>query len=373
MRKRHSQWLWCAVVAACLITPRDVFALELKGYYKNLLTFSETGPGDDYYSDMNRLRLEMDSNITRTLSAKVIYDNELIFGSFLNTPEFALLKAQPQDTYFDLDKVLADTGDVYWRHSLYRCYLAYTGEKTTLTAGRQRVALGVGKIWNPKDLINPVSPLSLERDERTGADAIHADFHLGALSGLGLVYAKKDAAENAVIKAKTNLKGYDLSAMAGRFGEDAVLGLDFSGYIGDSGFRGEGTYTFADQRDDFVRGVLSWDYTFENTLYVLLEYLYNGGNIDGMASPYQFTGEIITKNRNFLGIGMGYDLTPLVRLDALSILDLDGESIFLGPSIKYNIVQNVDWITGAQFFRGRQDGEYGSMPDVYYTQAQWYF
>ncbi|MBI5746104.1 MAG: hypothetical protein HZA13_03775 [Nitrospirae bacterium] len=352
---------------------KDYVRIDLKGYYKNLLTISETNLKQDYYSDLNRLRFDFNISLASKLSVKIAYDHDLIFGSILNTNEFAVLKDQGTDTYYRLDAVLADRSEIYWRHSFYRLYLRYTEEKMSLTAGKQRIALGVGKIWNPEDIINPSNPLSIEREERAGSDAIQADFHFGTFSGTSFIYARKESEHDFVIKPKTNFKGYDISALTGLFGKKSVIGFDFSGYIGDTGLRGEGTYTFHPERRNFFRFDLSWDYTFLNSLYILMEYFYNGGNIRNGGFLNQLSGEISTRNRNFLDINIGYDITPLIKFDTLSIWDIYENSIFINPSVKYNIFEGIDWLSGVQLFMGKPDGEYDKLPNFYYTQIQWYF
>lgn len=351
----------------------DGVSIYLRGYYKNILSRSETTAGNTYLADMNRFRLEIDSRMTPELSAKIIYDNEAILGTVLTTPEFNALKLQEEDARYDLDKVLSDTSDVYWKHSLYRGYATYAMKRVTLVAGRQRVALGVGKIWSPEDIINPVNPLSVERDERTGADAVNLDFHISSFSGISFIYAARKSENDVVTRAKANFKGYDCSVMGGKFGNDSVLGFDYSGNIKDSGFRGEAIYTFAREREDYLRYVFSWDYTFSNSFMILLEYFYNGGNTREDIPLSPLANGVATKNRKFLGVGTGYDITPLIRYEDLAIIDPEGRSLYWVPTIKYNFVQNIDWLVGAQLFWASPDSEFGGFSNVYYSQLQWFF
>jgi hypothetical protein len=169
--------------------------------------------------------------------------------------------------------------------------------------------------------------------------------------------------------------GYDLSIVVGEFREDNVIGFDFAGSIGDSGFRGEGVFTNPDEGNDFTRFVLSWDYNFPSTLYLLLEYLYNGGNIGedaSLADLARFTGEIVTGNKNFLALALGYELTPLIRPEFYAIFDIDGGGLFINPGIRYNVFTDLDWIIGVQIFPG-DEGEYKGLPDSFYTSLEWYF
>jgi hypothetical protein len=352
------------------------FELNLSGSFKNLLIAGESQSGGDTWSDLNRLRLDLDLKLSASVNIKVIYDNEAIIGTVLDEPEFISGIEANEETLFDLTKTLVDNPDLFWRHTLYRIYLTYSSDEITLTVGRQRVSWGQTRIWNPTDLFNPVSPLQIEGGQRVGVDALNFEYSFGALSGLNFVYAPDESDKMSVaFRLRTNITGYDLSVVAGYFREDNVIGLDFAGSIRDSGFRGEVAYTDPDVGDDFTRLVLSWDYNFPNTLYLLLEYLYNDGNLGRDAARGElarFTGEIITKNKNFLAVVMSYELTPLIRPELSAIFDFDGGGIFLSPVVNYNIYANLDWMVAAQIFPS-DSGEYEGLPDVYFTSIQWYF
>ncbi len=371
-------FFFAALLYTNLACAAAFYGVNLSGYYKNLFTASESLSGRSFTGDLNRLRLDFDASPFPGIDLKVIYDNEAVLGSVLDTPEFRAAGAAGSVTYFDLDRTSVDRDYLYWRQSLYRAYISCSRGMVTLTVGRQRVALGTGRLWNPEDLLNPVSPLAVERDERRGVDAVAMDISLGAVTGLKLVYGPGRGWNREILFArmKGNLRGYDLSVLFGSFRGNSVLGLDFSGYIGESGFRGESTYTFSQSGPDFLRLVLSFDHTFQSSLYVLAEYLYNGGNRPTGLSPVElsrFDAQIATRNRNFFGFLAGYDLTPLIRLDILTVLDMDDGSLFLGPTVSYNIMENIDLSAGVQLFAGKNNSEYGDLPDLYTAELKWYF
>jgi hypothetical protein len=366
-------------VLLLIILPVNAKAVEfeLGGSFKSLLIAGESLSGDDVWSDLNRLRLDFDLKLAASVNIKVIYDNEVIIGTILDESEFTDAKEVEEETLFDLTKTLVDNPDLFWRHTLYRIYLTYSSDELTFTVGRQRIAWGQARIWNPTDLFNPISPLQIEGGQRLGVDAINFEYSLGALSGFNVVYAPRDESEktSAAVRLRTNIMGYDLSIVVGEFREDDVIGFDFAGSIGDSGFRGEGVFTDPDEGNDFTRLVLSWDYNFPSTLYLLVEYLYNGGNVGedaSLADLARFTGEIVTGNKNFLAIALGYELTPLIRPEFYAIFDIDGGGLFINPGMRYNVFTDLDWIIGVQIFPG-DEGEYKGLPDSFYTSLEWYF
>ena len=47
----------------------------------------------------------------------------------------------------------------------------------TATIGRQQIRFGSGKLWNPLDILNPISPTFIEGgDDQKGTDAVKLDF-----------------------------------------------------------------------------------------------------------------------------------------------------------------------------------------------------
>lgn len=355
-------------------------SLQLTGYYKNLLSRSETiFPSHEPFTlDLNRLRLELRGRAGERATLNIQYDHELFLGSYLRTDQFRVQKSEEPHTYLDLENAYVDRPRIFARDRLYRGYFALSSSPIDVTIGRQRIAWGTARFWNPADLLNPFNPIQLEREERTGVDAALADFHLGPLSTLSLVYAPQENSEgsSAAARVRTNRRGFDFSAMGGRFREDRVVGFDFAGAVKQAGVRGEATYTEAESGRDFVRAVLGGDYTFPNTLSLAAEIYYNGeGERKKEAYLFQrlFSGEILSLARRYVGGSVGYDITPLLRWDNDAILNLDDGSLFFSPNLVYSIIANLDWAVGLQFFMGTDGSEYGAFRNVYYTQLQWFF
>ncbi len=378
------------------IIKKERYSLTLNGSYKNLLIKSKTLPttlytGEYYTSDLNRLTLDMDLTLGNSVLVKTIYNNEAITGSYLNTPEFNILKTIPEDTFYDAASTVSDKPNTYWSHSLYRFYLQHKTKYLTTIIGRQRIAWGQARIWNPTDLFNPQSPLVLESGRRTGVDSINLDYSPYAVTGINIVHGvfKNDdrlseLQRSTGVRLKTNIGSYDLSLIGGRFRDEVVIGADFAGNFGDSGFRGEWTHTDGINRDDQTRVVLSFDHNFKGNIYFLMEYLFNDGHLGydkiKNSNPTTSTlslvnfqnGEITTINKHFLALSVGYDITPLTRGSLTLLTDIDGSEVFASPSINYNLSENSEWIIGAQIAsRGR--GEYESLANSYFTSIELFF
>lgn len=354
--------------------------LKFTGYYKNLLIRSRTWfpLTEPYTLDFSRLRLELQGKLSAAISTDIRYNNEAMLGDYLNSRQFALQKRQEPDNFFDGENIYIDHAAVFMRHRLDRAHLEFATRYADVRVGRQRIAWGTGRFWNPLDLINPFNPLAIERNERAGVDAVMMTRHLGALSRMSLVYAPEHPGSDSstALYLRSNWAEFDFSVMAGQFRVGRVMGLDFSGQIHQMGIHCEAAYTWADRRASFARAVVGGDYTFANTLSLGVEYYFNGQGTAHEADyifNLLFSGASLNLARHYLGIYAGYDFTPLLRWNHYAIININDGSYFLAPSLVYSVITNVDWSVGFQGFGGETGSEYDAFQPVYYTQLQWFF
>lgn len=112
-----------------------------------MLVTSRTSIGlpQSYVLVANRLRLELKGQVIPNLGVDLKYDNELLLGDFVGTPEFALRSNQGRRTWWDLEQVYARGENVEGRHELRRAAVTLSAGATDLRIGRQRVAWGTGR------------------------------------------------------------------------------------------------------------------------------------------------------------------------------------------------------------------------------------
>lgn len=367
------------LLLAAFASPAEEADIQFKGYYKNLLVSSRTVVPlqEDYMLDLNRLRLEARGRPTDWLGFEVQYDHEAFLGSYLDTAQFRQLKATRPATYWDLEDDYLDRGSVFARQRLYRGFVTLNAPVADFLIGRQRIAWGSGRFWNPTDLLNPFNPIAVEREERQGVDALLVQRNLGPLSRLSFVYApQRDTDASRAVQYRTNVANTDLSLTLGEFRGDRVAGLDIVGRVGESGLRLEAAHTDAESGRNFTRAVAGIDYAFQNTLTLTFEYYHNGEGLRDERA-YDFArlhaGLIQNVGRHYVGAQARYDLTPLLRWDNLLIVNTDDRSRFFAPRLTYSITADLDWSGGVQLFRGASGSEYGSFHNLYYTYLQYFF
>jgi hypothetical protein len=374
-----SRW-FVFVLLGCACVGAAAQDLKLSGYYKSLLIGTETvAPAGERYSlDLNRLRLELKGQLSDNVALDVQYDNEVLLGDYLRTRQFALQRDRRPDQYWDLDQNYGAGGSWLGRHRLYRGSVTLSAGDTDVRLGRQRIAWGTGRFWSPVDLLNPINPIALEREERIGVDAALVERKLGPLARISAVYApsRQSGKSSAALSWHANAAGVDYSVIAGRFRGERVAGADVATQWGDAGVRAELTYNEPEAGRAYRRAVLAMDYAFPNTLILSGELYYNGaGTTDRAAYDFAslFAGRIQNVGRRYFGGYASYEITPLVKSVNYVVVNLADESRFVSPTLVFSLKTNLDLTLGAQLFGGSQGSEYARLNDMYYAQLQWFF
>jgi hypothetical protein len=353
---------------------------KFSGYYKNLLTQSETvfPSGERYTADLNRLRLKLEGKPAANLTVDLQYDNEILLGSYLQTAQFQLQKTLQAPTYWNAQAIYSDQSGLFAQHRLYRAALTWSQGATDVRVGRQRIAWGTGRFFSPLDILNPFSPITLERAERVGVDALLVEHKLDALSRVSAVYAPQHDASRSSAAAlwHGNHAGTDYSVVAGRFGQQQVVGADLAGQVGQAGIRAEATHARRLIGAGYTRILIGLDYAFANTL-ILSGELYRDGsgarNRPGYDFAALFAGRVQNLGRRYVAAHASYELTPLLKTSVDLVSNLDDRSYYFSPSLTYSVRNNLDATLGAQLFRGSATTEYGAFKDVIFAQLLWFF
>ncbi len=354
------------------------FSFDFKGYYKNLFFVSkETATDDPFVADLNRLRTEWDLRVTDIFSTKVIWDNEIVVGDFVNTPEFDRFQQRKEIPYLDLESQLVKKNDFYYGMGLYRAYFRIDVAPMAMIVGRQKVDWGVIHLVSPAALYTPLTLFNIEKDEIVGTTAANLIFTLPHGIKVNPVYSLEadfDQSRTGLRVTKT-VGGFDVSVLGGRFLRDTIFGVDFSGQIKGAGIRGEFIYDHGIQNNDFVQLALEMDYAIKK-FYFDVEYFFNsqGTNNPLTALPFPATAnQIKSVHQNFLAFQFIYEALPQLHLLMLDVIDLNGGSIFINPEIKYAPYSWLEFLAGVQVPVGKTNGEFTPLKNFYYFQTQMFF
>ena len=406
---------------------RGDWRLELNGQNRLLGTFSRQLDAERFLVDtldmappralptrsdsgllLNRTRLTAEAAWRDRFSAQLSYDHEARTGSGLDSLGFALGDLVGTGTGFDLDRTYSRHDNVDARHQIYRAWARYEGERLTLTLGRQRIALGRTRLWNPTDLFNPIFPLQIEGTQRIGQDALVARWKLAEELWTEVIWApQRDADESRVAgRVEWIAQAWEGSLMLGRFERDYLIGGDFARNLGDAAMRLEASFTDLAAGGRIWQAVASLDYTFPvgNGVYALIEHLYNEnrgfdfGNQVLTALPalppqtleqrlklveslietpgFQVALDRFPTQRalHLTGFQFSYEMTSLISGSLLVLADWDGPSTAIFPALTYVPWDDVEVTLGTQLFVGPSDrSEFGDAANVVFLQLDLYF
>jgi hypothetical protein len=387
--------------------------------------------GDEaVWQSLTRVRTNLDARMPRGLSVHLAYDHELLLGS-LDTLGADLGEAVASDPFVTLDDEIADFGlgggdEGRWRHLLYRGFLQYETSRTEVVVGRQRIAWGVGRLWNPIDRFNPIGPLAIESDQSVGIDALNVQWLFSGFTFLQAVYAPQDSSRNASYALRLHgvVRDVDYSVVGGVFEQARTAGLDLAANVGQAAARLEAVYSDPERNiwpvgararrelGDFWQVVTSIDINVDvgSGLYVLVEHLYNGNGLGfgrGRAGPllpfFESTAKpppqvpraiatavrgpfwqaasanlfggsrVVSLSEQLTGLFLSYE--PLIALDTelLTIFDWEGTSVAVAPQVRYSPLGSLELTVGGQLFAGPRRSEYGAREHVGFFIAEWFF
>jgi hypothetical protein len=351
----------------------------LKGYLDDM-QMAQFSKIDDPWTLDNQVnnRLDFTWSPGKVFSLGAGMRNRFLFGqTFTANPEY-------KGSLF-ADKGLVNmTWDIYSGQSFAltsgfdRAWLSVTTGKFQVTAGRQRINWGQAIVWNPNDIFNTYSYFDVDYPERPGSDAVRMQFYPSTTSVVEV--ASKWNSQGKITVAglgRFNAGGYDIQFLAGLVDDqDWVLGAGWSGNISGAAFRGEVNYyqpkkNFTDTSGVFL-ATIGADYTFKNSLALTFQVFYNqlpaGYQPTNMLSIYQapVSPKMLSFTEWNLFLMGSYPVTPLfdVSLGGMYYPDLAG--YYIGPTLNYNLKQNIDLSLFIQYFNGRFKEAGLQMEDVYF-------
>jgi hypothetical protein len=329
---------------------------------------------------LNLTRLRLRPTFHLWTDARIAAEYEIASLFYNSTGLLNILSNENNRQFFNWNWNLVKENKLSVNHFIDRLYFRQGFDFGNIILGRQRIAWGTGRIWNPTDLFNPINPAAFYKTEKDGADAATATLYLGNFTDMEVVYnpKKKFKAANYGFRFRTNLFEYDFAVVGAYFDKRVIIGGDFAGNFFEAGLRGEGIIS-ADRNDlssNFIKFILGMDYQFTSKLYGLVEYQYNGEGFTNK-NKYQLlrllNGEILNLSKNYIFLQSTYQLHPLVTTSVSLNCNLNDGSGFAAVSASYNALENLYINLGAQITYGSQFDEYWYYPSSLYVSGEFYF
>lgn len=401
--------------------PADFFTL--RGYFKNFFiaifppATSEAGTVERapaYGAVDDKLRLKLGFRFTSALSLDCAYEisprvqdprlfEESIYFSGQNPPEYRLADLRER-LYPGPAQTSASFGLF---QNLDRFVITVKTSAADILVGRQPVAWGSGRVFNPTDVLAPFAFDELDKEERRGVDAIRVRVPVGPLDEIdfgaaaGRNFARSESA--FYLRGKTNQLRTDISGLVMSFRNHLLLGLDIARSIGGAGFWFEAADVVpvffqsggAERAPGYFRASLGFDYNFSGRTYGFIEYHFNGAGesrpqayLGLLSSPAFRDGFVYMFARHYVSIGSTYQITPLIPFTGLVILNLNDGSLVFAPHLEYNIAENIYLAAGGYLGFGKRpesapgsggqppnllSSEFGAYPGVVFASFRVYF
>jgi len=398
--------------------------VSFSGYFKNfsiLLVPPEITAGGatfdepDMGSVSNRLRLKLTVQPSKKIAFNCEYDlspriqDARLFGQSLFLPDIALGGYRLVDFRNPLSPGPGRTPESFaLYHNLDRFVFTLKTGPADILIGRQAIAWGSARVVNPTDVLAPFAFNELDKEERTGVDAVRVRIALGKLDelDLGVVAGDKLKARTSAfyIRGKVHVLKTDVSAITMAFRDNFLFGLDLARSVGGAGTWIEAAFVApqafretAVREKSYVRVSAGADYNFSSRVYGFAEYHFSSAGARRPeryltslgATPY-VDGAVYLLGRHYISLGTTYQISPLLPFTGLVIANLGDLSVVLAPSVDYNISQNIYLSGGAYVGVGRRPelvglppgpsvqpnllhSEFGSYPKVVYASFRVYF
>jgi hypothetical protein len=261
------------------------------------------------------------------------------------------------------------------------------------------IAWGTGYAFNPTDMWNQKNPLDVNAP-KVGVNALRLEFPLGELSNLNIIGVPGPdiKSSSAGARLKSNIKGWDVSVSFSRYmnADRKILGLperiiggaDFTGQISEVGVWAEAAvvnYKFSDMDSyetdsTYLQLDAGADYTFENGLYVMAEYYYNGlgethhSRYRAFDLFYQYLGDMAGLGKNYLMLGTRRTFRDKYDVSLFVLTNMcDASAVFL-PSVDYYFSDEVSINIGANLAAGEKEyTEFGSLYHSVQAKVTAYF
>jgi hypothetical protein len=338
----------------------SVYAVDISGYDE--LQFMPVSLSSEYSQLFsNKLRVDLQSDDVDHVKFAANFD----YLTYRGRTDWNLLDYLPNnvtamipagyDSLFNFtydDTIFLDNAFVKFSESIF-----------DITVGKQQISPGTGYAWNPTDLFNNKDIID-PTYEQPGHSAIRVDATLAArYTAIAMYFPENDwESSGKLFRFKGGLGHFDYSVIYTEkywqlsdflsyqniSAQRHLYGGDFAGQLLGLGVWGEFGYNTFKGHEDFGEYLVGTDYTFDNGLYLMGEYLYSGL---GKSDPNQYNlndwvryylAESRALSRDNLYIYGDYPVNDLIHVANSFIISLSDRSVSLIPSLQYSLYQNID-------------------------------
>ncbi len=319
-----------------------------------------------YKLSNNRARLNMDWQPSQGWWLETALDHQYLWSD--QSDNFPL-PSKDYNRYLDMDKVWQHGDHGVSRLQVDRLNLQWRNGVVDTTLGRQAIGFGRILIYSPLDVIAPFAPDAIDREVRSGVDALHTIFNYGLDGQLGAVavWGEEARYDSFLATWSDNRMGLDMLMIGGQLRGHTMFGAGLAGSLGTLGLKVEFSLhkgrdvgkVGGDLHDSYALAAIESWYRFDNGISLIAQYLYNGPGVDDPqdyptvlgSAPLQ-EGLTQLLGQHYLIAAPSYELHPLATVQGLLIYNLEDHSALIRPTLDLSLADNLSlqlfwsWNTG---------------------------
>ncbi len=290
--------------------------------------------------------------------------------------------------------------DDYVHLAIDRLNISCSYNRLDLIAGRQPINLATTFYFTPNDFFAPFSAQAFYRMYKSGVDAVRAEVRLGNLSQLSLIsvlgYERESDSDTGwsrdpdwhrtsyVGRISKTFRDFEWALLGGVVREADVIGGSLQGELFQwLGIRSEGHFADPDDSQRNLELSLGIEHRWENSLNLRLEHFYHGNGASSVSdydiTPTTAQGNSIYLGRNYTALGIGYEFTPLLNAEMLTIANLIDHSYLLSFNAIYSLSDEAELATNLGVPIGKKPegneikSEFGLYPYTVSIEVRCYF
>ncbi len=356
-----------SIVVFTLFSQEKQKVITLSGYLTSMQSAMFDSLSGPFINDNllhNRLNFKGYLNDHLTFAAE--FRNRLFTGDMVKSGRAYAELIGTDPGFVDMSWNIVNKNSFFLNTTVDRLWFDLKYGKFQTRIGRQRINWGQAIVWNPNDIFNAYSFFDFDYVERPGSDAVRLQY-FPSFSSVGELAIKIDD-KNDVTAAglfRFNKWGYDIQFLAGYVNsEDIVVGLGWSGSVGSTSFRGEGSWYEPARKFLETPGVFllttGFDKVFKNNSMAQVQVMYCNSPFEFSDFTSFYSGNLSSKDLAFSRISVfgqfTWATTPLLNMGLSAMWFPDLKGYFAGPSIDYSLAENVDFSVIWQHFKTDMTG-----------------
>lgn len=351
------------------------------GYVKNL----QTNTFDQYFKhnqagNIVHSRLNTKWNFNQNLKSGLELRTRLILNNEIkHIPNYSAM-LRNQEEWMNLSVYAPLKDNVVFYANIERAWIEYHLPKWNVRLGRQRINWGIANTWNPNDLFNTYNFFEVDYEERSGADAVKAQYILNDFDHLEIAYSNASSKNKAVAAARYffNTAGFDFQLITGMYHTTFTSGIGWAGNIGNIGFKGETQVYLQHKKISDLMAMIECTKILKNNWLLSSAVLFNKeGNNTVVDDWHQFNFNIapnrLMPNKWNFTIQVSKEFTPLLSGNLIMVYAPKVNLLILFPSLKYNIRTNLDLDLIYQSFFLESMNKFQVQSHGVYIRLKWSF